>query len=313
MCAMAYFEQQYKRRVSFAQASNSLIMLIAVHLVIFVMLYFVKALFYLKADAGMVDQVFAAKVLNLFTLPADMGALANRPWTVLTHMITDVSVWNIIGNMLWMWMFGYILQDLTGNRKIIPVFIYGSLAGALAFILAMNLVPSLQPLLPVATLTGAGAGVIAIAVAATTIAPGYRILPMLNGGIPLWILTALYGIIKISTIATGNIAIPVMYLAAAATGFLFVYSYRRGFDWGNWMNNFADWVINLFNPDKPKKGKELKTQLFYKSGSASPYKKTPNVTEQRVNEILDKIHEHGFHSLTIEEKELLKRASKDGI
>jgi membrane associated rhomboid family serine protease len=310
---MAYFEQQYKRRVSFAQASNSLIMLIAVHLVIFVMLYFVKALFYLKADAGMVDQVFAVKVLNLFTLPADMGALAHRPWTVLTHMITDVSVWNIIGNMLWLWMFGYILQDLTGNRKIVPVFIYGSLAGVLAFVLVMNLVPSLQPLLPVATLTGAGAGVIAIAVAATTIAPGYRILPMLSGGIPLWILTVVYGIIKIATIGTGNIAIPVMYLTAAATGFLFVYSYRRGFDWGNWMNNFADWVNNLFNPDRPKKGKEIKNVLFYKSGTASPYKKTPNVTEQRVNEILDKIHEQGFHSLTTEEKDLLKRASKDGI
>jgi membrane associated rhomboid family serine protease len=310
---MAYFEQQYKRRISFAQASNALVMLVAVHLLIFVMLYFVKALFYLKAEPGMVDQVFATKVLNYFTLPANMGALASRPWVVLTHMFTDVSVWNIIGNMLWLWFFGYVLQDLTGNRKIIPVFIYGSLVGALAFILAVNFIPSLKTYLPGATLTGAGAGVLAIAVAATTIAPGYRILPMLSGGIPLWIITAVYIIIKIATISSGNLAMPVMYMAAAATGFFFVFSYRRGFDWGNWMNNFADWINNLFNPDKPKKGKEIKTELFYKSGTASPYKKTPNVTEQRINEILDKIHEHGFHSLTIEEKELLKRASKDGL
>jgi hypothetical protein len=150
----------------------------------------------------------------------------------------------------------------------------------------------------------------AIAVAATFIAPGYRIFPMLMGGIPLWVITSLYVIIDLATIPISNPGGHIAHLGGAATGFLFMYSFRRGYDWGEWMNNFWEWFTNLFNPDKPKKNKLIKDELFYKS-SAKPYKKTPNVTEQRINEILDKISQKGFTSLTEEEKDLLKRASQD--
>jgi hypothetical protein len=83
-----------------------------------------------------------------------------------------------------------------------------------------------------------------------------------------------------------------------------------GFDGSNWMNNFFDWVNNLFNPDKPKKGKSIKEELFYKS-SATPYKKKPNLTQERIDAILDKINQQGYQFLTNEEKEILKQASKE--
>ncbi len=86
----------------------------------------------------------------------------------------------------------------------------------------------------------------------------------------------------------------------------------RAPDWSEWMNNFFDWVSNLFNPDKPKKGKSVRQELFYKA-TTKPYQKTPNITEQRVNEILDKINQKGYNSLTDEEKDLLKRASQENL
>ncbi len=68
---------------------------------------------------------------------------------------------------------------------------------------------------------------------------------------------------------------------------------------------------NLFNPDKPKKGKVVKSQLFYKS-TVAPYKKTTTgFSQQRVDEILDKINQKGYHTLTAEEKEILNRASSE--
>jgi hypothetical protein len=133
---------------------------------------------------------------------------------------------------------------------------------------------------------------------------------MLNGGIPLWVITSIYVIIDLATIPVSNPGGHIAHLAGALTGLLFMYSFRRGYDWGEWMNNFWDWFTNLFNPDKPKKGKVIKHELFYKS-TAKPYKKTPNVTEQRVNEILDKISQKGYDSLSEEEKDLLKRASQE--
>ncbi|HEX7846519.1 MAG TPA: rhomboid family intramembrane serine protease [Chitinophagaceae bacterium] len=307
---MAYSEKEYKQRLSLGQANNALTMLIIVNLVVFVIFAFINVTFhFLYREQGEADRLFQERILQCFILPADMSELAKKPWTILTHMFVHERVFHIIGNMLWLWMFGYIMQDLTGNRKIFPVFIYGGLAGALSFILAFNFLPGLKEQLPVAVALGASAGVMAIAVATTMVAPGYRLLPMLNGGIPLWIVTTLYLIIDLATIPYNNPGGHIAHLAGGFIGFLFIVMLRRGYDWSEWMNNLFDWFNNLFNPDKPKKGKNIKEELFYKSGSA-PYKKTPNVTQQRIDEILDKISQKGYNFLTDEEKDLLKRASK---
>jgi hypothetical protein len=87
---------------------------------------------------------------------------------------------------------------------------------------------------------------------------------------------------------------------------------QSGSDWGAWINNFFDWVNDLFNPDKPRKGKLVKSQLFYKS-TVKPYKKSFYVTQQRIDEILDKISQKGYHTLSDDEKEVLKRASKEDL
>jgi len=33
-------------------------------------------------------------------------------------------------------------------------------------------------------------------------------------------------------------------------GLLFIYRMRKGNDWSVWMNNFFDWAVIFFNPDK---------------------------------------------------------------
>ncbi|MGZ8557700.1 MAG: rhomboid family intramembrane serine protease [Chitinophagaceae bacterium] len=308
---MAYHERQYRKRLSLAHANNALILLIAINLIIFIILAFLQAVFYLRFEGKTeAAHFFDTKVLNYFTLPAEVNKIASRPWTILTYMFTHISVWHLLGNMLWLWVFGYIFLDLTGNRKIVPLYVYGALAGALSFVLAYNFLPGLKQALSGAEILGASAGVMAIAVAVTTISPGYRIFPMLMGGIPIWILTGIYLIIDLASIPQSNTGGHIAHLAGALTGFLFIYSFRKGYDWSEWMNNFFDWVANLFNPDKPKKGKNIKQELFYKSDK-QPYKKTPNITEQRVNDILDKISQKGYNNLTEEEKDILKRASQE--
>ena len=285
-------------------------MLIAVCLVMFVGLAFLRAVWFFRFPKELAPALFEKNVLSWFALPADGSEFLHRPWTALTYMFVHDNIWKVFANMLWLWCFGYIMQDLTGNRKIIPIFIYGGLAGALAFGLAVNFVPSLQAQLPYASLLGASSGVMAVAVATTLVSPNYKIFPMIAGGIPLWVLTALYFISDLATVSISDTANLIAHLAGALTGFLFIAFLRRGYDWSEWMSNFFDWFTNLFNPDKPKKGSNIKEELFYKSAGA-PYKKTPHVTQQRVDEILDKIGQQGYESLSEEEKDLLKRAAKE--
>jgi hypothetical protein len=152
----------------------------------------------------------------------------------------------------------------------------------------------------------------AIAIATTLFSPNYRVFPMLNGGIPLWVITLIFVIIDLATIPYRDPGAHIAHLAGGATGFLFVFLFRKGYDGSNWINTFFDWVNNLFNPDKPKRGKSIKQQLFYKS-HVQPFKKSSNLTQQRIDELLDKINQRGYQSLTDDEKELLKRASKEDL
>lgn len=308
---MSYYRQENRRsRLTVGQDGNALITLIAIQLVVFILLAFIKVIYYFTYSGNGLEQ-YHNNILEWVTLPANTSTFLTRPWTLITHMFVHDSVWHIIANMLWLWAFGYILQDLAGNRKIIPVFLYGALAGALAYMLSFNLIPVLRQYLNIPAL-GASAGVMAIAIATTVIAPGYRIFPFINGGIPLWVLTMIFVIIDLATIPYNNPGGHIAHLAGGGMGFLFIVMMRKGYDWSNWMNNTYDWVNDLFNPEKPKKGKRIKTELFYKS-SSKPYKKTSNITQQKIDDILDKINQKGYNSLTEDEKELLKRASKEDL
>ncbi|MBK7561612.1 MAG: hypothetical protein IPI68_08845 [Chitinophagaceae bacterium] len=85
-----------------------------------------------------------------------------------------------------------------------------------------------------------------------------------------------------------------------------------GYDGGAWMNNLFDWINNLLILINLQKEKSTQEALFYKSTSA-PFKKTPNVTQERIDNILDKINYQGYQSLSDEEKDLLKRAGKEEL
>lgn len=308
---MSYYRQENRRsRLTVGQDGNALITLIAILLVVFILLAFIKVIYYFTYSSNGLG-AYQNTILNWVILPANISTFFTRPWTLITHMFVHDGVWHVVGNLLWLWAFGHILQDLAGNRKIIPLFIYGGLAGAFAFMLSFNLIPVLKQYIDVPAL-GASAGVMAIAIATTAMAPGYRIFPFINGGIPLWVLTMIFVVIDLATIPYNNPGGHIAHLAGAAMGFLFVVMLRKGYDWSFWMNNVFDWITNLFNPDKPKKGKSIKKELFYKATS-KPYKKTSNITQQKIDDLLDKINQKGYNSLTEDEKEMLKRASKDDI
>jgi membrane associated rhomboid family serine protease len=307
---MSYYQQRNRGRLTIGQDGNALVMLIAIQLVVFVLFSFIKIIYFFSDGAeGLV--LYHRDILSWVMLPSHLPTLLTRPWTIITHFFVHDSVWHLLGNMLWLWMFGHIFQDLSGTRKLVPVFIYGALAGALFFLLAYNMIPVLKASQVPAL--GASAGIMAVAIATTVLAPKFRIFPMLNGGIPLWVITAFYVIMDLAMIPVSNTGGHIAHLAGAGAGFIFMKQLDRGRDGSIWINNLFNWVTNLFNPEKPKRSKVTKSQLFYKS-KVAPYKKTAtNLSQQRVDEILDKINQKGYNTLSPEEKDILKRASSEEL
>lgn len=302
-------EQRSSRRILLGADGNALVNLVIVNAVLFVLLKFIYVIYQLS---GMNMASYGPTVLDWFTLPASVEKFGSRPWTFFTYMFTHRDVFHVLANMLWLWMFGYILQDMTGNRKLVPVYLLGGWAGALVFLISHLFLPAGAAQTAELTMIGANASILAVAVATTSVAPDYRIFPMINGGIPLWIITVIYVIVNFAGMPVSRPENYLAQIAGAATGFLFIFQMRRGRDWSLWLNQFFDWVLNLFNPEKTSriKGKK-KDNFFYKVSGQAPFKKYPNITQQRIDQILDKINQEGYHMLTDEEKDILKRAANE--
>ena len=257
--------------------------------------------------------MFQHQILDWFALPASLEKLSTRPWVLFTYMFSHLGVWQLISSLLWLWGFGYILQDLTGNRKLIPLYLYGGFVGGVFFLLTNNIFPVLtQQINILPPMLGASAALMAVAVGTTTLAPGYRIFPMINGGIPLWVLTLIFVLIDYATIASSSAGMALAHLAGGMMGFIFIKQLGKGNDLGQWMIDLLDWFDNLFNPEKKNFNKPQKDKLYYKT-TEPPFKKVANVTQQRLDAILDKINQDGYHMLTDEEKSFLKKASKEEL
>ncbi len=299
----------YKRKkISFGSDGNALMTLVSINAVVFLALIFFRIIFYITQTS---ETFFEITVAPWVKMPASLSQLAAKPWTFLVYMFSHLSLITAITNMLWLWAFGSIFQSVAGTKKIIPLYLYGGIAGAIVFIACYNLIPPLKPQLASAGLLGASASTMAIAVATTTLTPDFRFFRMLNGGIPIWVLTVLYVIIDFAGIAGAGAAYNFAHLAGGLTGFLFVYSLRKGNDWSAWMNNVYTWFMNLFTPQLQKtKSKKVKERMFYKSGDQKPFVKRSNITQQRIDEILDKINQKGYNLLSEEEKSILKRAGE---
>jgi len=144
-------KEEKTSKILLGQGNNSLVMLFAVNALVFVILKFIYVI-YQMSDLN--PAAFYSNIFNWFTLPADINHLGTRPWTIITYMFTHESVWAVLPAMFWLWVFGYVLQDLTGNKRLIPIYIYGGLAGALFYVVSYYLVPKLQPAIPLATIFG---------------------------------------------------------------------------------------------------------------------------------------------------------------
>ncbi|MBX3242391.1 MAG: rhomboid family intramembrane serine protease [Chitinophagaceae bacterium] len=303
---MGVLEQARGKKIFLGSDNDALIKVIVINILITAMLFLVKGIYQIS---NIDISSYQGQVLQHFLLPASFAGAIRSPWTFLTYMFVHIGIWSLIANMLWLWAFGVIMQTLYGGRRLVPLYIYGGLAGALSFLVAGLALSGGAA----ASLAGASPSVMAVAVAITVAAPGYRIFPMLAGGIRLWILTLVYVVINV----VGSSYSPAMYaaqLGGAAMGFVYMTVLHRGTDIGTWMNRLYDWFFNLFNPDirSPRKQKDRET-VFYDTAGKKPFKRKPNLNQQRVDEILDKINNSGMQSLSQEEKDLLRRASEEDL
>ena len=243
-------------------------------------------------------------------LSSDIIWNLKHPWVFITHMFMHDGFMHILWNMLLYYWFGTIIGDLIGDRKILPLFIYGGLLGAVVFIVSSYI--NLPENFIGASAVGASAAVMATIVAAGVLAPDYKVRLILIGNVSIkYIVVVLLVIDLIGASGNVNTGGHFAHLGGALFGWFYVSNLRRGVDLSVGFNKVWDKIVDLFDG---KKSRKSKLKVSHKQRSAykkvSDKKDKDEQLQKKVDEILDKINEKGYDQLTDEEKEFLFLASK---
>ena len=242
--------------------------------------------------------------LEYLCMPADWRELIWRPWTPFTSMFLHADFWHILSNMIWLYLFGTIVGDLMGDRRVLPIYLLGGLVGAFTYFLSANFLSYVGDYA-----LGASAAVMALGGTALLVSPDYRVVLFLIGEVKLKYIVLIMVLLDLVGFANqANTGGHAAHLGGLLMGLFFVYQLRAGRDIAEPVNQFIETLQFKSTPTR-------KPKMKYKKGkeARSARHKTDVVDqshEEKLNNILDKIKEHGYEQLTEEEKEFLFQASR---
>lgn len=212
-------------------------------------------------------------------------------WRLVTYGFCHGSFEHILFNMFALWIFGRHLEPVYGAREFLAFYLTGVIVSGLAHLIYQAASGS-----PAGAL-GASGGVMAVVFLTAALYPRMQILFMFVIPMELRVLAALYAAADLLGAFGGGSGVAHMaHLGGAAFGLLY-----WKFNWrltGRWHG--------LKLPRRPRWRRQRHVKL-YEPPTAPP---TPEDLEQRVDRVLQKIHDQGEASLTEDERALLREASR---
>ena len=228
-------------------------------------------------------------IINWFTIDATLSEFILKPWSILTYGFIHGSFSHIFWNMLILYYFGNILKNIFGEKLILNLFLSGIVAGGLTYLISYNLFPVFKGVNSV--MIGASAGVMSVLFFLAAYDPQYRIRIIFFDIKILYIALFLffYDIIQIPLNNSGG---HIAHIGGALWGYYYSVKYNNGSD-------LVNSILTYF-----KKNKNNKPSVKYKKDNKS-------FNQDKIDEILDKISDSGYDSLTKSEKEYLFKVGKD--
>ncbi len=280
--------------------------IIALNVAVFVVFFLIKTISFLF-------QVPSDFLLQWFVFPQDPSEYILKPWTIITYSFLHAGIWHILGNMLIFYYAGGYFLTYFSPKKLLNYYFLGVIFGALVFMLSYNLFPVFQGM-GNSYLLGASAGVMAVLIGIATRIPYMRIRLMLLGSVKFWWIAAFLLALDVIQIPFNNPGGHLAHLGGALLGYTYTTQLNKGRDIGRGFEKMIDWFLSLFNTGnrkKPTMRTVYKNRATTKNSSRSSSKINPDVKQQKIDGILDKISKSGYDSLSKEEKDFLFHAGKD--
>ena len=226
-------------------------------------------------------------LIKWFTIDADFGQLIFKPWSIITYGFLHGSFSHIFWNMIILYYFGKILNNLFGDKLLKKLYLSGIVAGGLTYVISYNVFPVFRGVESV--MIGASAGVMSVLFYLASHSPqmGIRIFFFDIKIIYIALFLFFYDIIQIPLNNSGG---HIAHIGGAIWGYYYCISNNKGED-------FTQSIFNIFKTTKKKNTKASQNNN--------------NFDQKKIDSILDKISDSGYDSLTKKEKEYLFKVGKN--
>ena len=242
--------------------------------------------------------------VQFVSLSSNPANLIWKPWSLLTYAFFHAGIMHIIFNLLVLNFAGRLFMTYFTGKQLLGLYVLSAVFAGVIYVLIFYFLNISAPLV------GASAAIMAILVATTTYSPMMELRLLIIGNVKLWHVTAVVLIIDLMQVRSENMGGHIAHLAGALFGFIFIKLLQNGTDLSKIVSSVLDFFINLFR--KREVSPFRKVHKNYGKPVEKSVSKiiTKDKSQQQIDEILDKISQSGYDSLTKEEKEFLFKVGK---
>ncbi len=242
--------------------------------------------------------------LSYVSLSTNWNDLAWKPWSILSYAFFHYGIIHFVFNMLMLHFTSRLFLTFFTQKQLLGIYLLSAIFSGLFFLLGYHYLPIL---INVSTsVVGASGAIMAILIATTTYQPFMDVRLALFGKVKLWQITVLFLFLDLIQLPMNNTGGHIAHLSGAFFGYIYIKLLQNGTD----LSRIVDSILNLFN--KKQSTPFRKVHVNPKKPAAKRESKIviKDKTQQQLDEILDKISQSGYDSLTAEEKEFLFKAGK---
>lgn len=274
---------------------------------------FEQKLIYWNIAAFLVSIVFFYQFkLGFFDFPdwislsSNSSTLLFRPWTLITYSFFHAGFFHLFFNMVVLNFSGRLFLTFFSQKQFLGLYLLSGIFAGIVFVISYFALGLGQD----TSIVGASGAIMAILVATATYAPFMNLRLLLIGNVKLWQFAVVILVLDLIQIFAENTGGHIAHLAGAFFGFGFVKLLQNGIDLSKGVSFILDGITNLGNPKKATPFKKVHRNYTPKPEKNSSKIVIKDKTQQQIDEILDKISQSGYDSLTKEEKEFLFKAGK---
>lgn len=225
------------------------------------------------------------------------------PWTLFTYMFLHAGFLHLLFNMMVLHFSGRLFETYFTQKQLFGLYILGGIFSGIAFLVSFLLIGKSS------VLVGASGAIMALLIATATYAPFMQIRLMLIGVVKLWQVAFVIVLLDLIQLPIDNSGGHLAHLAGALFGFFYIKMLNSGTDVSKVISSIQEFFENSLKPKKKtpfKKVHKNKSNL----SSTSFTKKEKTMDQKKIDDILDRISQSGYDSLTKEEKEFLFKVGK---